>query len=338
MPTATVPMSTIFCADDADVVIRAAGALDFHVHKLILSLASPIFKDVFAIPQPPTDTPGISPHVDVQDPPETWETLLRVIYRMPNQTTDKLDDLESLLLVAEKYQMQSVIDAHKKVLEYREFVQEDPLRLYAIACRWGFGDQAKFVARNAELLTVTKRPNAGDLAGLTVSCYHSLVSFLAERDNEWHQTMDKVGVDASFSCNCRREDLYGKIKENLKRPYLRAEEIYLIALEDRSKYFPSSCNYALKNCSLAHWGMKSYVERMIKARESVCDKFIIKYNVGTLNGTRMLYLPHCISLSRFVSPQGRRGREGAWVHDPLASRTSSRTFMYGPGQNPNKNT
>ena len=33
--TAVVPLSTDFCADDADVVIRASGTLDFRVHKAI---------------------------------------------------------------------------------------------------------------------------------------------------------------------------------------------------------------------------------------------------------------------------------------------------------------
>ena len=41
---AAIPLSTVFCADDADVVIRTAGPLDFHIHKPIPSLVSPVFK------------------------------------------------------------------------------------------------------------------------------------------------------------------------------------------------------------------------------------------------------------------------------------------------------
>ena len=47
-----VQVSTVFYADDADVVIRAARTLDFRVHKCILLLILPIFKDVFIVPQP----------------------------------------------------------------------------------------------------------------------------------------------------------------------------------------------------------------------------------------------------------------------------------------------
>ena len=285
--TATVPTSTVFCADDADVVIRAAGLLDFRAHKSILSLASPVFKEMFTIPQPPTDTPGILPHADVQDSPVTWANLLGIIYPMQNPVIDDLGDLESLLLAAQKYQMQSTIDVYKKGLEDREFIRGDPLRLYAIACRWGFRDQAKYVARNAELLTVTKRSNAGDLTGLTVSCYHSLVSFLAERDSEWHEILDASPISLTYirGCDCKlKEGLYNKIKENLKRPYLQVEEIYLIALEERSLSFQNACNYRT-DCSLIHSNMKEFIERMIVKREGVCDKFIDIYKVGTSNET-----------------------------------------------------
>ena len=64
---AAIPLSTVFCADDADVVIRTAGPLDFHVHKPILSLVSPVFKAMFTLPQPPTNTPDTLPHIDVEE-------------------------------------------------------------------------------------------------------------------------------------------------------------------------------------------------------------------------------------------------------------------------------
>ena len=145
IPT-VIPLSIAFCADDADVIIRAEDALDFHVHKCNLSLVSPVFEDTFTIPQPPADTPGVLPHVDVQDPPRTWENILRTIYPMPNPIIDNLDDLESLLLMAKKYEMEFAINSHKQCFEDRVSIQRDPLHLYAIACAGGFEEQAKYVA------------------------------------------------------------------------------------------------------------------------------------------------------------------------------------------------
>ena len=135
--SAAVPLSTVFCADDADVVIRAAGTLDFRAHKFILSLVSPIFKDMFTVPQPPTGTPGTLPQVDVDESAETWENILRTIYPMPHPTIDNIHDLKSLLFAAKKYEMQPLVDVHKNGLGNPTFVQDVPLRLYAIACACG---------------------------------------------------------------------------------------------------------------------------------------------------------------------------------------------------------
>ena len=272
-----VPLSTTFCADDADMVIRAAGKLDFRVHKCILSLVSPLFEEVLTgSPQSPTDAPGILPHLDVQDSPKTWENILRTIYPMSNPTIDDLDDLESVLLVAREYQIQSIIDIHQKGLENWAFIQRDPLRLYAIACMLGFEDQAKYVARNAELLAITRRSDVSDLEGLTVDSYHNLVSFLAERDNEWDQTLGEARISLDPNCDCNtqwKESLYNKVKKNLKRPYLRTEEIYLKALEDRWRYPQPACTSVIK-CSFPSLEIKTFIERMMKEREKVCDKLV----------------------------------------------------------------
>ena len=274
-PTA-VPLSSDFCADDADVIIRAAGAFDFRVHKCILSLISPVFKDMFTIPQPPTDTPGTLPRVDVTESPGTWEIILRTIYPMPTPVIGSIDDLESLLLAAKKYEMRFVVDSHEYRFMDRGFMQEDPLRLYAIACACGVEDWAKYVARNAENLAVTRRSNAGSLEGLTIASYHRLISFLAERDNEWNDTVSKVSMSLIFACSCDKRfatNLCNKIKENLKWPTVRTEDVYLRALEERIRLRHPGCTTA-KECSMSEEGIKAFIEHLVAHRENLCDQFI----------------------------------------------------------------
>jgi hypothetical protein len=276
-PTTTIPLSPDFCTDDADVVIRAAGSLDFRAHKLILSFVSPIFKDMFTLPQPPPATPDSLPHVDVQDSPDVWQNILRTIYPiLSNPKIDTLDDLESLLLAAQAYEMQFVIETHKGALKHREFIEKDPLRLYAIACMCGFEDQATYVARNAELLTVTSHLNPSDLKGLTLGAYSRLVSFLAKRDNKWYETLEEVSVPwcdgycSSASDSEKNRSFYNNIKKHLRRPYVQTEEVYLKALEKRPR-MESSCRE--DKCSIGHLKIKEFIQRRIEERDKICDRF-----------------------------------------------------------------
>ena len=255
-PTATEPqtpvvsLSTVFCADDADIVIRAAGAHDFRVHKFILSLVSPIFKDMFTIPQPPTTNSDIPPHVDVEESAKTWEIILQTIYPIPNPVVDDLDDLESLLLTAVKYEMQAVINIHKKCFENRAFLLENPLQLYAIASTCGFYDQAKHVAMNATLLEVVRISRSGDLRGLTVERYCRLIAFLVERDNELPPILENGWTSFYYSCNCREKsgEIYRTAKEKLKLPHIQMEEVYVSALEERRE---SACGWQDRDTCVA---------------------------------------------------------------------------------------
>ena len=165
---AAIPLSTDFCAEDADVVIRAAGTLDFRAHKAILSLASPFFKDTANFTRLPSKP---LPYAKVEESAKTWDNILRTIYPMPNPVIDNLEDLLSLFFAAQTHEMKPVANIHKKALENKAFIEEDPLRLFAIACVCGFEDQATYVARNAELLTVTRHPDPGGLEELTFGAY-----------------------------------------------------------------------------------------------------------------------------------------------------------------------
>ena len=271
---APVPLSATFCADDADVVIRAAGTRDFRVHTPILSLVSPVFRDMFTLPQPP-DILGTLPRVDVNESAETWETILRTIYPIPNPVITTLHELESLFLAAMKYEIRSIVDIHKKCLENMAFIQQEPLRLYAIACSCGLIYQAKYVARNAELLTVMKCADAGDLRGLTVASYHNLVSFLVRRDNQWHQALSWARVPDCSRCSCYKHDvdeLYASIKKNLKVARFSGVEVFLKASEVRSRSHRSGCGVG--NCPVGDSEIKGFIERAIEERERSCDEFV----------------------------------------------------------------
>lgn len=97
---------------DADVVLRASGGKEFHVHKFILSLASPTFKDMFSVPQPPPTESSQLPIVDVDDPPEALEIFLQIIYPNRNPLINNIETLVSILRLADKYNAEAIRDVH----------------------------------------------------------------------------------------------------------------------------------------------------------------------------------------------------------------------------------
>ena len=80
---------------DGDIILRAQCSPknhDFRVHKLVLSLASPVFKDMFGIPQPRPDTLNVDIEViGMTDPPRGLDLVLRLIYSFPPPNVDSLD-------------------------------------------------------------------------------------------------------------------------------------------------------------------------------------------------------------------------------------------------------
>ena len=97
-----------FTADNADIVLRASRCdvpREFRVHKTILSIASPVFKDMFDIPQPDssaTSTGPTVPVVDVDDTPEELENFLRMIYPFGFPAMPTLDAISNALVILDK--------------------------------------------------------------------------------------------------------------------------------------------------------------------------------------------------------------------------------------------
>lgn len=147
-------MSTYqFTADDADIILRATRCdepREFRVHKLILSIASPVFKDMFGIPQPvsPTIPAGTTtPVIDVDDAPEDLEIFLRMIYPFGFPAMSTFDTISRALVILDKYQVQGEsLRPLRSLLVSPEFLKNNPIQVYSLACGWKFKEEADLAA------------------------------------------------------------------------------------------------------------------------------------------------------------------------------------------------
>jgi hypothetical protein len=129
---------------DADVILRATHGTDCHdfrVHKAFLSFSSPVFRDMFKLPQPSSATSNV---VDVADPPRALELVLRYIYPSAASPVVDLSILPEALIIADKYDIGVARLRLRSSL--KKFTITEPLRSYAIACRFGFEDEMRIAS------------------------------------------------------------------------------------------------------------------------------------------------------------------------------------------------
>jgi len=161
---------------DGDVILRTRGAYsrDFRVHKLVLSLASPVFKDMFTIPQPSPAASGHIDIVDVADPPRALEVILQFIYPSPPPEVNDLTLLSEILVLADKYDIKTAQSRFRPSL--MGFAKTEPLRVFAIACQLGFEDEMKIASSHVKLfdtLELTELPDEFNIIPATE--YHHLL-------------------------------------------------------------------------------------------------------------------------------------------------------------------
>lgn len=134
-----------FDASDADIIIITGGAYPSEVraHRCVLTAASPFFRDMFSLPQPPSLPSTSSSTSDAQIPripvPETREVftaLLCYVYPVPRPGVNSLDELTPLLGAALKYDFVIAVEALKELLVSPRYLKECPLRVYGIACNF----------------------------------------------------------------------------------------------------------------------------------------------------------------------------------------------------------
>ena len=201
-----------FDAADADVILRARGPpkRDFRVHKLILSLASPVFKDMFSLPQPTTpisDDPTLSEMVqtdivEVTDPPRALDAILRMIYPFtPPSFNGNLDMIVECLTIADKYEIRGAMSQLRSALSGVNASQV--LQVYAIASRFGFTGLVKSTSQHilssVNLIGIPQLPD--DFEFIPATTYHKLVRQHVSRLEAVVEVVNRTSFKSScYSC------------------------------------------------------------------------------------------------------------------------------------------
>jgi len=137
LPAVSFPLPECLDISEADVVVRSSDRADFPVHKAILASSSPVFRDMFSLPQSPnSQSVGRLPVVDISEDAELVRSLITVLYPIPSEIPASYDRTLALLAAAQKYDMGAVQSSIRGEVARRQSPVLDgaqAFRAYAIA-------------------------------------------------------------------------------------------------------------------------------------------------------------------------------------------------------------
>ncbi|KAG5654172.1 hypothetical protein H0H81_006554 [Sphagnurus paluster] len=167
----------------ADIILRSSDKIpvDFRVFKLLLSLASPFFAAAFTLPQPEADD-TIMPVMEMEEDADTLALLLGLCYPVSVCAPPRLRTLRDLRMVmkaAVKFEMDGIQQHLRTLLVEPRFIEQQPLRVYAIACRYGWIKEAREAARNT-LRYPADTPLVDELELISGGTYHRLLQYRKE--------------------------------------------------------------------------------------------------------------------------------------------------------------
>ena len=138
---------------DADIILRSSDGFRFHVYKVILSKASPFFRDMFSIPQPKSDTASTAPSVEqplhvipVSEDKDTLASLLKLCYPLEECPVSKIPEVLLVAAAAKKYDMDRAYRASSQFFAQSPALVTYPAKAYGIACKHHLEEEARIAA------------------------------------------------------------------------------------------------------------------------------------------------------------------------------------------------
>ncbi|KAI1790301.1 hypothetical protein LXA43DRAFT_1017381 [Ganoderma leucocontextum] len=179
-----------FTYSNADIMFRSSDNVIYKLHKLVLSLASDFFSDMFELPQPtlpsdlnlptkPTDGQEVDglPVIPISEPSSVLTPLLLLCYPFDSDPDlASIAQVRTVLEAAVKYDLRKAVKTTRHRL--RELVPFAPLLVYAIACKLGFEDDARDAAKEVHRRKFQDQ-YVKELEEIPFGAYHRLLYYCA---------------------------------------------------------------------------------------------------------------------------------------------------------------
>lgn len=214
----------------ADVVLRSSDDFEFRVRKAILSLGSPVFNDIFGIPQPelkeeinisaPHNLKASLPCIQLTETGPVVDILLRQCYPLPPPfALDDLDTVFAVRLASDKYDMPFIrANMDKYMKESHSNYARYIIFCYRSACEHHSAAQARQFSWDclkfplATILKLWKPVPSSDKALSNLVDYHYTVSLRIGKYISNFNNIMKAGSDMWRYCGTCNTDINGSLR------------------------------------------------------------------------------------------------------------------------------
>ncbi|KIJ90817.1 hypothetical protein K443DRAFT_116047 [Laccaria amethystina LaAM-08-1] len=190
----------------ADLILRSSDGVYFCIYKLLLSLVSPVFATMFELP-----TDGMQEMYDnrvcigVDDDSETLSRVLLWCDPRCIPAIQSLKDVEIILRVSDKYDMEPIKERCLRALEYSPsiFTPENSFEIYALVVQYQISHLACLAAKKTLHLELDERPYFPALKSIPASALYHL--------DVYHLTCGKAAqqvIEDEFSVT---NDVFGQV-------------------------------------------------------------------------------------------------------------------------------
>ncbi|KAF4579763.1 hypothetical protein EYR36_001582 [Pleurotus pulmonarius] len=194
-----IAVSELFVENCGDIILRSSDRVDFHVYKCIVLVASPIFRDMFSLPDSPAANlyQGTKPVIDMAETSFVLNDLLRFCYPVDTPKLYDKDHFQKIAAAAQKFEMSS---AYGRIVDSYITCNAPvpPLEKYVLAHRFNLHQLAKDSARECLDYSLSDIVGQARLADLT---YISTIEFnrLLQYHHDFCKACEKLVDGEDFS-------------------------------------------------------------------------------------------------------------------------------------------
>lgn len=188
-----------FAADDGDIILSSQDGVLFRTHSLVLKLGSAWFRTLFTLPQAasspssPTVCAAEPQTIQVAESSQVLADLLGMISGQELPRWTSLDHVAQLLHAAEKYEMQGAQSVLRLALVSPALLERHPVRVYGLACQYGWHDEARLASNKTIGLDIlARRVVNSELAQLDAAHLGKLLLMHRRRRDVLRQTLDSA--------------------------------------------------------------------------------------------------------------------------------------------------